>query len=60
VVRLALARASGLKTLVIANPSQDDRRRIRTVFSKTLEQGGVVRQYDGFEEFVNALPECLT
>ncbi len=60
VVRLALARAAALKTLVIANPSREDRKRIRSVFSETLGQGTVVRQYDGFKEFVNALPECLT
>jgi hypothetical protein len=60
VVRLAAARSSGsLKTLVIANPSEVDRRRIRSVFSKQLEKGTVVRQYDSFEQFVDALPDCL-
>jgi hypothetical protein len=59
VARLALARGPALKTLVIANPSADDRRRIRAVFSKQLERGGVVRQYDDFQAFVQALPSSL-
>jgi hypothetical protein len=59
VVRLAIARGPGLKTLVIANPSKSDRRRIRSVFSRQLEQGAVVRQYDDFNEFVKAMPSCL-
>ena len=34
-----------LRSLVIANPSQRDRRRIRSVFSRSLERGCLVRQY---------------
>ena len=59
VARLALARGTALKALVIANPSPDDRRRIRSVFSKQLERGAVVRQYEDFQEFVSALPSSL-
>jgi hypothetical protein len=59
VARLALARGTALKALVIANPSPDDRRRIRSVFSKQLEHGAVVRQYEDFQEFVSALPSSL-
>ena len=49
-----------LRTVVIANPSQPDRRRIRTVLSKSLERGVIVTQFDSFKDFANALPECLT
>lgn len=60
VVRLALARSNSLKTLVIANPSRDDRQRIRAVFSRALNnQRAVVRQYEDFQQFVDALPECF-
>ena len=44
-----IARAGGnnqLRSLVIANPSQSDRQRIRSVFSRSLEQGCLVRQYE--------------
>jgi hypothetical protein len=57
--RVALAKAPALKTLVIANPSQDHRQRVREVFAKSLEGGAIVRQYDSFEEFVAAVPDCL-
>ena len=43
-----IAQAGGnnrLRSLVIANPSKSDRRRIRSVFSRSLEQGCLVRQY---------------
>lgn len=59
VVRLAVARSGPLKTLVVANPSRDDRQRIRAVFSRPLNNRAVVRQYTDFQEFVNALPDCL-
>jgi hypothetical protein len=59
VVRLALARSGPLRTLVIANPSRDDRQRIRAVFSRPLNNKAVVRQYHDFQEFVRALPDCL-
>ncbi len=59
VVRLAAARSGPLKALVIANPSDSDRRRIRSIFAKQLQQGAVVRQYDDFQAFVRALPESL-
>jgi hypothetical protein len=45
--------------LVIANPSRDDRQRIRAVFSRPLNNKAVVRQYHDFQEFVRALPDCL-
>jgi hypothetical protein len=54
--RVALARAGRLQTLIIANPSREARQRVRRVFSRSLEDGAVVRQYDGFEDFVSALP----
>jgi hypothetical protein len=57
--RVALAKGPALKTLVIANPSRDDRRRVRDVFAKTLARGAVVRQYEDFEDFVAAFPDCL-
>jgi hypothetical protein len=57
--RLALARAP-LRTLVIANPSADDRERIRRVFASTLaRKKAVVREYDGLSEFTAAWPACL-
>lgn len=60
VVRLALAKSSSLRTLVIANPSRPDRQRVRAVFSRQLGRGKVVvKQYDGFADFVKALPDCL-
>lgn len=60
IVRLALSQSKSLKTLVIANPSQHDRERIRAVFSRQLSKNKVVvRQYDSFAEFVRALPVCL-
>ena len=60
VVRLALARSNSLKLLLIANPSRSDRQRIRTVFSRALNnQRAIVRQYEDFEQFVGALPSCL-
>ena len=34
-----------LRSLVIANPSKSDRRRIRSVFSRSLGKGCLVRQY---------------
>ncbi len=39
-----------LRSLVIANPSQGDRRRIRSVFSRSLERGCMVRQYSYLED----------
>jgi hypothetical protein len=59
VVRLAIARSNSLKRLVIANPSGGDRERIRAVFSQQLGKNVIVRQYDDFEQFVDALPGCL-
>ena len=65
VVRLALARNRSLRTLTIANPSRNDRERIRHVFSRALaprtgaNTTPIVRQYDSFEQFVGALPEAL-
>lgn len=59
--RVALAgRSTKLRTLVIANPSKDHRRRTRDVFAKALERGTIVRQYDRFDDFVAACPGCLS
>jgi hypothetical protein len=57
--RVALAKAPQLRTLVIANPSREDRERVREVFARSLQGGAVVRQYESFEAFVTALPDCL-
>lgn len=57
--RVALARRRDLETLVIANPSPSDRSRIREVFSGPLREGTLVRQYDGFAEFVDSFPGCF-
>ena len=57
--RVALAKSPSLKTLVIANPSRGHRQRVREVFAKSLAGGAVVRQYDSFEAFVSAFPDCL-
>lgn len=56
--RVALAKDPAVKTLVIANPSREHRRRVRQVFAKSLERGAVVRQYESLEAFVAAFPEC--
>jgi hypothetical protein len=48
-----IAQAGGnnrLRSLVIANPSQNDRRRIRSVFARSLSKGCVVRQYSTLGE----------
>lgn len=57
--RVALAKKRDLKTLVIANPSSADRRRVRGVFAKPLQHGTVVRTYPDIEAFVDALPDAL-
>jgi hypothetical protein len=57
--RVALAKGPRLQSLVIANPSANDRDRVRKVFAKTLGGGAVVRQYAGFSEFVTAFPDCM-
>lgn len=58
--RVALAgRQTKLKTLVIANRSNEHRRRTREVFAKPLEKGTIVRQYDWFEDFVSDYPRCM-
>jgi hypothetical protein len=60
VVRLALARSRSLRLLVIVNPSQEHRERIRAVFSKQLGRDVLVRQYADFKQFTASLPDCLT
>lgn len=59
VVRLAMARSSSLRRLIIANPSKDDREQIRAVFAQRLRSDVVVRQYDDLAQFVRASPECF-
>lgn len=57
--RLALRR-SKLKTLVIANPSQLDRERVRDVFSEVLlRRRAIVRQYDTLGDMAAAWPGCF-
>ena len=57
--RLALAK-SRLRTLVIANPSSEDRQRIRRIFARPLATNGtVVRQYESLQAMVTAWPACL-
>ena len=58
-----IAQAGGnnrLRSLVIANPSKSDRRRIRSVFSRSLEQGCLVRQYSTLGDFARATPRIMT
>lgn len=56
--RLALSRQSRLRTLVIANPSKEHRRRIRDVFSRPLVNNSVlVRQYEDLEDFAGHLAD---
>jgi hypothetical protein len=52
--RIALAK-SKLSRLVIANPSQEHRRRIRSVFARPLEANCVIRQYDTIEDLATHL-----
>ena len=52
--RMAVAK-SDLSSLLIANPSRDHRRRIRSVFAKPLDRGCLVRQYGDLEEFASHL-----
>lgn len=57
--RLALSRTP-LRTLVIVNPSQPDRARIRRVFASALATtGAVVREYDDLAVFATAWPSAL-
>jgi hypothetical protein len=53
--RIALAKQNKLRELIIANPSQDHRRRIRSVFAKPLEGGLLLRQYDDLAQFAQHL-----
>lgn len=58
-VRLALT-DSELKTVVIANPSADDRQRIRRVMSSALARGApVVREYETLADVAAVWPDCL-
>jgi hypothetical protein len=58
--RLAL-RKSKLRSLVIANPSGEDRERIRSVFAGVLARRGcIVRQYASFEELTADWPACFS
>ncbi|MCC5952797.1 MAG: SIR2 family protein [Acidimicrobiia bacterium] len=52
--RIALARGN-LKQLLIANPSRDDRARIRSVFSRPLQSGCMVRQFDDLADLARYL-----
>jgi SIR2-like domain len=53
--RVALAKTGRLKKLVIVNPSREHRARIRTVFSKPLEAGCIVQQYDTLADYARQL-----
>jgi len=58
--RMALAANTKLQRLVIANPSQSDRHRIRSVFASKLADGRTrVVQYDRFEHLAPDLGELL-
>jgi len=58
--RVALA-ASRLKNLVIANPSIDHRRRIRSIFSRPLAaNSATVRQYEDLKDLAAHLPSALS
>ncbi len=49
--RLALADSRRLKALDIANPSRQHRERIRAVFSRPLQRGLRLRQYDSLGDY---------
>ena len=53
--RVALAKTSGLRKLVIVNPTQAHRARIRNVFSKPLETGCVVQQYETLDDYASQI-----
>lgn len=57
--RLALAEHSPLRQVVIANPSQDHRRRIRHVVSQALRSNATVVQFDTLRELAPRLDELL-
>lgn len=58
--RIALGKKNKLKRLIIANPDGAARARIRQVFDLPLTSRGVlIRQFNYFEDFINALPEAL-
>ena len=58
--RLALASNKVLKRVIIANPSRDHRRRIRTILSPALEGGARVVQFDSFNDLAPFLQDVLT
>jgi hypothetical protein len=58
--RMALAGNSNLERLIVANPSREDRRRIRSVFSTSLSSGRArVIQYERFEHLSGDLATLL-
>ncbi|MXY36405.1 MAG: hypothetical protein F4052_03790 [Dehalococcoidia bacterium] len=58
--RLARTGSKGsLRSLVIANPSEADRRRTRSVFAPSLEKGCLVREYSSIEELASHAQEAL-
>ncbi len=58
--RLALAANKNLKRLVVANPSPDHRRRIRSVCSGALRNGAHVVQFETLREFAPHMRDLLT
>ena len=59
--RVALAGNHDLETLVVANPSIDDRRRIRSIFAPTLgRRRAVVRQFEKLKDLTGHLPDALS
>jgi hypothetical protein len=48
--RLALASNKRLKRVVIANPSHEHRRRIRSILAPALESGALLTQFDYFRD----------
>lgn len=59
--RVAVQNTKRLRLLVIATPSRETRQRIRNIFDVALAQSPapLVRQYRGFEDFMNHVPEAL-
>ena len=57
--RIALSGNSKLRSLLIANPSQEHRRRIRSVCAQALRPDVLVRQYQTLEELADHCSEGI-
>jgi hypothetical protein len=58
--RLAMASNRGLVRVIIANPSHEHRRRIRSILAPALESGTLLTQFDSFREFAPHAGELIT